>query len=30
MPPNLVTGADADKVAAFLAAESGKDAVTPK
>lgn len=30
MPPNLVTGADADQVAAFLASESGKDAVTPK
>lgn len=30
MPPNLVTGADAEKVAAFLASESGKDAVTPK
>lgn len=30
MPPNLVTGADADAVAAFLAAQSGKEAVTPK
>ncbi len=30
MPPGLATGADADRIATFLAAESGKKAVTPK